>query len=470
MSPSTAPSRRFALLVTGLVLLLFGVFVAGLTWRLRERLRASILAREAEAIHAVALLQLSAAQARTPALATTDPAALLYAAVLESSRLRGMLAVQLFTPSGQLVTALPDTGRAETGPAWWPRPLAGPVARFHPRASLEELFGAEVEPGTVPTYAPLLEIVVPLRLGSAAAPPDGLARYWVTGEAVAAEWRRLDRGLAGQAGSAFVGAALLVGAILGWAFARMAAAHRQLAAQQADLQRANRELEFAAKTEAVGAISAHLIHGLKNPLAGLESFVADSGVGGGGGGAGADSAWQAAVDTTRRLRALIQEVVTVLGDEEAGRADYPLPVAEFLAAAGQRARAAADAAGVTLQVGEAGPGRLLARTANLAGLALANLVQNAIDASPRGAVVRLVAQHQDHDLALLIEDAGPGLSAEVRARLFQPVRSAKRQGGGIGLAISRQLARHAGGELELHRSDATGTVFCLRVPLTSPET
>ena len=51
--------------------------------------------------------------------------------------------------------------------------------------------------------------------------------------------------------------------------------------RRADLARANEELVFAAKTGAVGAISAHLIHGLKNPLSGLEGYVSDRAAGGG---------------------------------------------------------------------------------------------------------------------------------------------------------------------------------------------
>lgn len=463
-SAPAAPSRRFALLVTVAVLVVLGTLVAGLTLRLRARLRAEVLHRESEALHSVALLQLASARARTPAIASQDSAALLYEAVLETSRLRGMLAVQLFDTEGRLLTALPDTGGGDALRLWWTGQLSAPVARFHPRASLEELFADELEPGAAPTRVPLLEVIVPLRLTPDASFPDGIARLWMSGDAIAGEFVRLDRGLLLQAGIAYAGTALLVAVLLGWAFRRMAEANRLLAERSADLLRANRELDFAAKTGAVGAISAHLIHGLKNPLAGLESFVADPPP---SNGAPADGeAWRSAMDTTRRLRAMIQEVVAVLGDEELGRADYPLPVSEFLESVRLRHAGSATVAGIALLVDVEAHGTLLARTANLAGLVLSNLLRNAIDAAPRGSSVRLYARRLGDALELFVEDQGPGLPEPVRERLFQPVKSAKRDGGGIGLAISRQLARHAGGDIELVRSGTDGTLFCVRLPLT----
>jgi signal transduction histidine kinase len=67
----------------------------------------------------------------------------------------------------------------------------------------------------------------------------------------------------------------------------------------------------------------------------------------------------------------------------------------------------------------------------------------------------------------LVQDQGTGLAESVRQVLFRPLRSSKPGGGGIGLAISHQLARHAGGSLELARSDGTGSVFRLVVPAVS---
>jgi signal transduction histidine kinase len=102
--------------------------------------------------------------------------------------------------------------------------------------------------------------------------------------------------------------------------------------------------------------------------------------------------------------------------------------------------------------------------ANLTGLVLANLVANAIEASPRGASINIEARKAETGVQFFVRDNGPGLPPNIQSDLFRPVRSAKRGGGGVGLAISLRLARHAGGNLELVRSDAAGTVFRLSVP------
>lgn len=76
---------------------------------------------------------------------------------------------------------------------------------------------------------------------------------------------------------------------------------------------------------------------------------------------------------------------------------------------------------------------------------LANLLDNALrSASAQGHVaVRLSAPR-----ILEIEDDGPGLSAEVRARLFQPFVSGRAQGTGLGLVIVADIAQAHGASVE----------------------
>ena len=126
IAPSPKP-RRVLLVVALAMLALFGAVVAGMMWQLRARLRAEVLRREAESIHAVAQMQLGAAQP-VSALVGADPTQDLFAAVLESSRLRGVLAVQLFDANGQLRETMPQTGGTPT--RWWPAELKEPLARF----------------------------------------------------------------------------------------------------------------------------------------------------------------------------------------------------------------------------------------------------------------------------------------------------------------------------------------------------
>lgn len=452
-------SRRVAVVVTLLTVGIFGGLVAGMTWQLRERLREEVLRREAEALHSVTLMQLGGEQGRLP-LGGSDQTDVLFAAVLESSRLRGVLAVQLFDAGGVLQAALPRGESDAAAERWWPARLGLAAARFLPAVTLETVLRLPSAAPEETARVPLVDVVVPL-----AWPPGstaefaGVARYWMDGAPVAAEFARMDRRLAGQAGIAFAGGAGLVALVLVWAYRRLGEVNRRLVEQSADLARANQELDFAAKTGALGAISAHLIHGLKNPLAGIEGFVSDAATGAPDAFGG--EACRTAMETTRRLRGLVSEVTTVLRDEEVGAPTYQIPVAEVVEAARIRVRPAMETAGITFTTAADPTIELPARAGNLAGLILANLLANAAEASVVGSTVTLEARRGVSGVEFLVRDRGPGLASEVRESLFRPVRSTKRGGGGVGLAISHRLAKHAGGDLTLVESTAQGTTFRL---------
>src|ERR1019366_2152688 len=154
-------------------------------------------------------------------------------------------------------------------------------------------------------------------------------------------------------------------------------------------------------------------------------------------------------------------VVAVLRDEQ-HETRFELTGAEIAELALAHARAIAAARGVTLVTGDVVATPLAGRRANLAGLVLRNLLQNAIEASPVGGSVRLTSRAAEAEsIAFLVEDSGPGLPDAVRARLFQPCPSSKPGGSGLGLALSQQLAQQAGGRLELVRRDPPGTCFRL---------
>lgn len=463
-SPNPTP-RRLLLAVTLATLVIFGGLVAGISLRVRTSWRDEVVRREAEAIRAVAWMQLDAADVQLAAFGPEFVIDDLFAAVLASSRLHGVLAVQLFDAQGKLRQAkplAPDDAEATFAAA---QPVAGPRARFLADGALEQVSPLIALKASRVQTAPLLEILVPLRR-EALAPGDlGVARYWLDGAPVAAEFARMDRRLALQAVVAVFGAAVLVGSVLAWAFARLAAANRRLVEQSTDLARANEELDFAAKTGALGAISAHLIHGLQNPLAGLEGFVAETAAGRPNASHGA--ACRTAVETTQRLRVLVNEVTAVLRDESVGAANYTVPVDEIVEAARTRARPLAERAGVELHVITTEPLQVSARTANLAGLVLANLVANAIEAGSAGATVTIEARRSAEGVEFRVRDSGPGLPEAVRSGLFRPVRSGKPGGGGVGLAISLRLAKHAGGDLQLVHSGQQGTEFRLIVPVAA---
>ena len=104
------------------------------------------------------------------------------------------------------------------------------------------------------------------------------------------------------------------------------------------------------------------------------------------------------------------------------------------------------------------------RTANLVALILVNLVQNALQATPRGRNVTLLLTDFVENVVCEVRDEGPGFPDTLADHLFSPCKSTKEGGSGIGLAISKQLANHLGAALELKSHSAAGCVFALTVP------
>jgi putative PEP-CTERM system histidine kinase len=98
--------------------------------------------------------------------------------------------------------------------------------------------------------------------------------------------------------------------------------------------------------------------------------------------------------------------------------------------------------------------------------ALMHLVQNAIDASPPGAPVRIVLSRRGGEAAIEVVDRGSGMSADfVRTRLFQPFASTKESGFGVGAFEARSLIAAMGGRIEVESREGAGSRFTLLLPL-----
>ena len=117
-------------------------------------------------------------------------------------------------------------------------------------------------------------------------------------------------------------------------------------------------------------------------------------------------------------------------------------------------RAAFAAAGVTLEVAREGAVALRGERVLLRE-ALVNLLQNALDFSPRGSAVRVrTGRSAEGRAVVVVEDAGPGVPDFALGRVFERFYSLPRPGGarkstGLGLALVREIAHLHGGDAAL---------------------
>ena len=100
---------------------------------------------------------------------------------------------------------------------------------------------------------------------------------------------------------------------------------------------------------------------------------------------------------------------------------------------------------------------------------LLNLLRNAAEAAGPGGRIEVTITARGGEARVTVADSGPGIDERARARLFEPFFTTKERGTGLGLALSRAIARAHGGDLEAANRPAGGAVFTLRVPSAGGE-
>lgn len=100
-------------------------------------------------------------------------------------------------------------------------------------------------------------------------------------------------------------------------------------------------------------------------------------------------------------------------------------------------------------------------------IALTHVLDNAIKAEP--SVIRLDCQRlTERQVAVVIEDNGHGMSAEILSRIFDPFFTTRDvgDGRGLGLTVSYAIVQQHGGQIEFQSSPGTGTRCTITLPCT----
>jgi signal transduction histidine kinase len=463
-------SRRLPALVVVLALLVLAGALFWTTRLLRDKICEQMASRDAEILHAVALTHTDAVKQELAELgeglaefsSIEDPFNQLMVLGKTSRLHHQVLGARLYDCQGHFVTCIPAhmrTGRMSAKDLAALKRLQA-VSHFHPAQPLQELFYPESEDSPTDWRTePVLEVNVPLHTST---DPKlvGVAQFIIEGQSLAFELARLDRNLLLLALAVFVVFGSILAVTLSVAFRWLRKSQNLLAERTRNLLQANQELALAAKTSAVGAVAAHLIHGLKNPLSGLQNYVTGLG---NGSPEPADPDWEHAVATTRRMQSIINQVVRVLREQQ-GTQQYEVTVTELLDMVRSTLQSCSQKQGVRLVTRQQGEAVLDNRTTHLLHLILFNLAQNALQATPSGGSATLCARHENGEVVFDVADEGPGFPDHLKSSLFSPCASTKEGGTGIGLAISKVLANHLGARLELAISSGSGCVFTLRLP------
>ncbi|UCC80877.1 MAG: PAS domain S-box protein [Candidatus Zixiibacteriota bacterium] len=94
-----------------------------------------------------------------------------------------------------------------------------------------------------------------------------------------------------------------------------------------------------------------------------------------------------------------------------------------------------------------------------------NLAKNAVQANPEGGNVRLkLSKSSSANVILDVEDDGPGISDDIKNRIFTPFFTTKTNGTGLGLATVKKLVELHGGRIEASDRPGGGAVFTVNIP------
>ncbi len=221
---------------------------------------------------------------------------------------------------------------------------------------------------------------------------------------------------------------------------------------------------------------ANVSHEIKTPMAGLVGMVSvlDEVI--------TDPVQRRYLDTVKtcsqNLLKLINNLLE-LSRMESGRFEIervPFSLAETFQYCRGLVAAAAHQKGLELvaEIDASVPGRLIGDPLRI-GQVLANLLQNAIQYTPRGRVSMRAVFHpaagDGGEVVVEVRDTGVGIAPERLHTLFEPFSRKPQQGGtvpggsGLGLAISRKLAQLMGGSLTVASRVGEGSAFTLRIPV-----
>lgn len=98
-----------------------------------------------------------------------------------------------------------------------------------------------------------------------------------------------------------------------------------------------------------------------------------------------------------------------------------------------------------------------------------NLIRNAFQAiSGDSGIIEIRTRSTNTDFLIAISDNGTGIPAEHMGSLFEPYRTTKSSGTGLGLLIVRRIIREHGGEIEIQSQPYEGTTVLIHMPHTAP--
>jgi signal transduction histidine kinase len=165
---------------------------------------------------------------------------------------------------------------------------------------------------------------------------------------------------------------------------------------------------------------------------------------------------------TKRINAIVQQFLEFARPPRLAPRDTDLGAE--LQSVVDAAHPLAASRGVRLDVDATGAGSAVVDAGQLRQV-LDNLLRNAIEATPEGGRVTVVAKSGSKGHTIAVRDTGVGIAPEDLPRIFDLYFTTKLEGTGVGLAVSQQIVSAHGGTIEVDSKPGEGTSMTIRLPL-----
>lgn len=227
--------------------------------------------------------------------------------------------------------------------------------------------------------------------------------------------------------------------------------------------RLERELAERERLASLGRMAATVAHEIKNPLSAIKSIAQvmreDEQLN-----HEYERDLRLIVGETDRLSQSVTQLLSFARKESA--AEQPLGLDELLHSVIDLFQANAREQGISLECEVRSNATLTGKCVSALRDATSNLLLNALQATPSGGRVKVVAESANGELSITVEDSGAGVPLDMRERIWEPFFTTRQRGTGLGLAIVRKRVQEVGGSASLDTSsNGRGAVFQLRLPL-----
>ena len=232
------------------------------------------------------------------------------------------------------------------------------------------------------------------------------------------------------------------------------------------LQNTRQELIRQERISTIGRLASSIVHDLRNPLAAIyggAEMMVDTELSPPQMKRLANNIYEA----SRRISSMLEDLLRVSKGKQAERENSDLSEILHNVIAAYSDRSAKQ--NVTLVLKTEAPQEVLMEYARIERV-FHNLLENALEMMPSGGSIIVTSHTRNGSAEVTIEDTGPGISPEIHDQLFQPfVSYGKKNGLGLGLALSRQTVLEHGGDMWVTKGATGGACFHIRLPIVVPE-